>query len=211
MKKYKFNLKKRVIGLTGGIGTGKSTVGRYLATNYQLLVLDADIFAREAVKPDSLILQEIVNRYGNKILLSDNSLNRQELGNIIFSDINERRWIESKIHPYVRENLLIGVNQMPKKGIIVLVIPLLFEAKMTDLVTEVWVVSCSEAQQIQRLMQRDNITLSQAQERINSQMPLLEKCQKADIILDNSSTEEELLKQVDWAINTTDFMETNSS
>ncbi len=204
MKKHKFNFDKRIIGLTGGISTGKSTVGRYLATNYQLLVLDADIFAREAVKPDSLILQEIVNRYGDKILLSDRTLNRKELGNIIFSDVNERLWIESKIHPYVRENLLVGVNQMPKKGIIVLVIPLLFEAKMTDLVTEVWVVSCSESQQIQRLMERDQITLSQAKERINSQMSLLEKCQKADMVLHNSSTVEELLKQVDLAINKTE-------
>jgi len=83
----------------------------------------------------------------------------------------------------------------------VLVIPLLFEAEMTDLVTEIWVVSCTPQQQIARLMQRDNLTLEQAQARINSQMPLSEKCDRSDVVLNNSSTLEALKHQVDLALN----------
>ncbi|GAC1449680.1 MAG: dephospho-CoA kinase [Chamaesiphon sp.] len=187
----------RIIGLTGSIGTGKSTVSTYLASTYHLRVLDADIYARLAVQPGSLVLSQITERYGADILLSDGTLNRRHLGEIVFSIPAERQWLEQQIHPYVRQCLETELNDQDSTAI--LVVPLLFEASMTDLVTEIWVVSCSRSQQLERLMIRDRLTLEQAQARINSQMPIEEKCNKADVVLDNSSTLEVLLKQVDSA------------
>ncbi|MGB3655457.1 MAG: dephospho-CoA kinase [Rivularia sp. (in: cyanobacteria)] len=190
---------KRIIGLTGGIATGKTTVANYLANAYNLPILDADIYAREAVAADSPLLEQIVKRHGEKILLADGSLNREKLGEIVFNNQQERLWIDSLIHPYVSDRLSLGIKDISAKTLIS-VVPLLFEAGMTDLVTEIWVVSCSEKQQLERLMQRNQLTLEQAQVRINSQMPLSKKKKKADIVLDNSSNVDELLKQVDVAI-----------
>jgi dephospho-CoA kinase len=194
---------KRIIGLTGGIATGKTTVANYLATAYSLPIFDADIYARDAVSVKSPILQAIAQRYGEQILLADNSLNRPKLGEIIFTNQAERSWVENLIHPYVRDRLIVETRLIASRLIasrLVLVVPLLFEAQMTDLVTEIWVVSCSEQQQLARLMQRNNLTLEQAQARIHSQMPITEKAARADIILDNNSTKDALLKQVDLAL-----------
>ena len=198
----------RIIGLTGGIGTGKTTVSHYLATAYQLPVLDADIYAREAVQLGSPVLKAIAQRYGCDILLPDGSLNRRQLGQIVFSSPLERRWLEQQIHPYVRDRLVEAINELslgntPARSpdsTVVLVVPLLFEAGMTNLVTEIWVVRCCEQQQLQRLMQRDRLTLEQAQARIDSQLPIEEKAARADVVLDNSSTPDALLKQVDAAL-----------
>lgn len=189
---------RRIIGLTGGIGTGKSTVSHYLDTAYHLPILDADIYAREAVQKSSPILNAIAQRYGSEILQPDSTLNRQKLGQIVFSNSDERRWLEQQIHPLVRDRLSEEINKLTQQTA-VLVVPLLFEARMTDLVTEIWVVYCSKQQQLERLMQRDNLTLEQAQARINSQMPIEEKCDRADVVLDNSSTLSALIKQVDAA------------
>lgn len=193
-------LSRRLIGLTGGIGTGKSTVSHYLATAYQLPVLDADIYAREAVQLGSPVLGAIAERYGSNILLPDGTLNRSNLGQIVFSNPNERRWLEQQIHPYVRDRMLEVIHELPIQTVI-LVVPLLFEVGMTDLVTEIWVVCCSKQQQMERLMLRNQLTLEQAQARINSQLPIEEKVARADIVLDNSSTLEDLLKQVDLAVS----------
>jgi dephospho-CoA kinase len=193
-----YQMSKRIIGLTGGIATGKTTVANYLATAYSLPIFDADIYARDAVSVKSPILQAIAQRYGEQILLSDNSLNRVKLGEIIFNNQAERSWVEDLIHPYVRDRLIVETRLIA--SLLVLVIPLLFEAKMTDLVTEIWVVSCLEQQQLARLMQRNNLTLEEAQARIKSQMPIAEKAARADIILDNNSTKDALLKQADLAL-----------
>jgi len=190
---------KHIIGLTGGIATGKTTVANYLASAYNLPILDADIYAREAVSVDSPILLEIAQRYGKEILLADGNLNRQKLGEIIFNNQEERNWVEGLIHPYVGDRFLEEIA-VSSAETLVLVVPLLFEAGMTHLVTEIWVVSCSEQQQLERLMRRNNLTLEQAQARIISQMPITEKIARADVVLDNSSTLEVLLKQIDTAI-----------
>ncbi|AFZ01186.1 dephospho-CoA kinase [Calothrix sp. PCC 6303] len=191
---------KRLIGLTGGIATGKSTVAKYLAEIYNLPILDADIYAREAVNQGSLILTQIAERYGSEILLPNDNLDREKLGEIIFKNKLERQWLESKIHPYVRERFNQEIQKSPQETL-VLVIPLLFEAKITNLVTEIWVVSCSESQQLQRLINRNKLTPEQAQARISSQMPLTEKIALADVVLDNSQTLEVLLQQVDQVID----------
>jgi dephospho-CoA kinase len=189
---------KHLIGLTGGIATGKSTVANYLANTYNVPVLDADIYARDAVSAGSPILQAIAQRYGEQILLTDGSLNRQQLGEIIFNNREERKWVENTIHPYVRDRFLQEITKSPAQ-ILVLVVPLLFEADMTDLVTNIWVVSCSEEQQLERLVQRNQLTIKQAQARIQSQMPIAEKVSRANVVLNNSSNLEILVKQVDKA------------
>jgi dephospho-CoA kinase len=193
---------QRIIGLTGGIGMGKTAVSEYLATVHRFPILDADVYAREAVEPGSHILEEIVERYGSGILLPDGTLNRQRLGDIIFRSSPERLWLEQQIHPYVRDRFMAALNTSPLDNpqhtpTIVMVIPLLFEARMTDLVTETWVVRCSLDQQLERLMRRDRLSLKQAQARISSQMAIQKKTDRADVVLDNSSTLENLFKQVD--------------
>lgn len=189
---------RRLIGLTGGISTGKSTVARYLETTYNLPILDADIYARDAVKVGSKAIKAIASRYGASILLADGSLNRQQLGSIVFKDAYERQWLEKQIHPYVRDAFEKEISN--SLADIVIVVPLLFEAQMTDLVTEIWVVDCNPHQQLARLMQRESLTPKAAQARINSQMPLKEKCDRAHLVLDNSSSLESLFKQVDSAM-----------
>ncbi|MCT7986413.1 dephospho-CoA kinase [Laspinema sp. A4] len=191
---------KRQIGLTGGIATGKTTVSNYLKNHHHLPVFDADIYARKAVQIGSEVLNQIVKRYGSSLLLPDRSLNRQKLGEIVFTQPPEKQWLEEQIHPQVRDRFLREIAALPEQSTAVLVIPLLFEAQMTDLVTEIWVVSCPGDRQIQRLMERDGLTREQAQARINSQMPLAEKCVQADVILDNSSTIEHLIQQIDVAL-----------
>ncbi|MFM2061933.1 MAG: hypothetical protein RLZZ507_1603 [Cyanobacteriota bacterium] len=193
-------MSKRLIGLTGGIATGKSTVANYLATAYNLPLLDADIYARDAVSVGSPILAQIAQRYGKEeVLLADGNLNRLKLGEIIFNQPEERIWVENVIHPYVRKCFLKTIHES-SAPILVLVIPLLFEAGLENLVSEIWVVSCSEEQQKQRLIQRNNLSDEQAETRIKSQLPLSEKIARADVVLDNSSTLESLLKQVDEVI-----------
>lgn len=194
------NNERRIIGLTGGISTGKTTVSNYLAKTYQIPILDADIYAREVVKPNSLILEAILARYGDRLILSDGNLNRSALAEIIFQDSQEKQWLESKIHPLVRSRFVEQLQQLDYK-IVVLAIPLLFEAKMTDLVTEIWVVYCNEQQQLERLQKRDNLTLEQAQTRIASQLPLAEKVAQADVVLDNNSNYANLFAQIDLAMN----------
>jgi dephospho-CoA kinase len=192
-------LANRLIGLTGGIGTGKTTVSNYLAEKYNLPVLDADIYARQALAQDSPILQNVLARYGDRLKLPDTSLNRSALAEIIFNDPKEKQWLESKIHPFVRDRFTQEL-QRTQNDTIVLAIPLLFEANLTDTVTEIWVVSCDRSLQIARLQQRNGLTLEQAQARIDNQLPLSEKVALADIVLNNDADLEHLYAQVDFAL-----------
>ena len=102
---YLKRVPQRVIGLTGGIGMGKTTVSNYLAMVHHLPILDADVYAREAVQPSSRVLQEIVERYGARILMPDGMLDRLRLSDIIFQNPSERLWLEQQIHPYVRDRI----------------------------------------------------------------------------------------------------------
>lgn len=190
------------IGLTGGIATGKSTVSQYLIHQAKLPLLDADCFARDAVSPHSEGLRALAHRYGTKLLQKDGTLDRAQLAQIIFQDAAERSWVESLLHPYVRQRLAEGqrLAQAQKTAILVMDIPLLFEAQMTDLASEVWVVSCSSEQQLARLISRNHLTQAEGQARIESQMPLAQKCCLADVVLDNSGSLEMLFRQVDQVL-----------
>ncbi|MEB3358707.1 MAG: dephospho-CoA kinase [Synechococcales bacterium] len=199
---------RRIIGLTGGIGMGKTTVSDYLAKVHHLPVLDADVFARDAVQPPSPILNKIVERYGRAVLLPDGTLDRLRIGELVFSSGAERLWLEQQIHPYVRDRFESALQSPPLQSapIVVLVIPLLFEARMVDLVNEIWVVYCSDSQQEDRLMERlaqspgSRPDKAQVRARISSQMPIDKKKRRADVLLDNSAHPEALFKQVDAAL-----------
>ncbi|BBA79422.1 putative dephospho-CoA kinase [cyanobacterium endosymbiont of Rhopalodia gibberula] len=188
---------QRIIGLTGGIATGKTTVSNYINKIYKIPILDADIYAREAVQPNSPTLQEIFIRYGQLIKLPDGQLNRQILGDIIFNNSEERQWLESKIHPFIRNKFEKEISRL-KSSIIILSIPLLFEAELTSLVTEIWVVYCSYDKQIKRLIKNNKMTKKQAIKRIKSQISLEKKITLADVVLDNSLTPDALYQQVDF-------------
>ncbi|RMF68133.1 MAG: dephospho-CoA kinase [Cyanobacteria bacterium J069] len=199
----------RTIGLTGGVGMGKTTISNYLATVRQLPVLDADIYAREAVERGSAVLHEIIERYGPSVLMPNGRLDRARLGEIIFNSPPERLWIEQRIHPYVRDRITAELQELAQRhvAIAIVVVPLLFEARMTDLVNEIWVVNCSREQQIERLRQRDvegsgngRLSLEQIHARIDSQMPISQKISYANVIIQNASTLEDLFKQIDWAL-----------
>ncbi len=187
----------RLIGITGGIGTGKSTVTDYLRSRYHLPIWDADLYARSAVAVGSPILAAIARRYGKQILQPDGTLDRLRLGEIIFNDENERHWLETQIHPYVRDCFDREIDRLSADATAVLAIPLLFEAKMTDLVTEIWVVSCDRATQVRRIMARDNLNELAASKRIDSQMPLSDKIALADVNLDNSKSITDLEREID--------------
>ncbi|WP_373540431.1 dephospho-CoA kinase [Chamaesiphon sp.] len=191
----------RLIGLTGGIGTGKSTAADYLHRRYNLPILDADIYARDAVAIGSPILTAIGQRYGNKMIQPDGTLARPLLGAIVFSQPQERRWLEAQIHPYVRDCFVSKIANLPADATAVLAIPLLFEAKMTDLTTEIWVVSCDLHTQLERIMTRDGSDRAAAAVRIESQMSLADKIALADVHLDNSTNIADLAAQIDDRIS----------
>jgi len=194
---------QRRIGLTSGIGMGKTAISSYLAAQ-QIPVLDADIYAREAVEPNSRVLAEVMSRYGTNIVLPDGNLDRPRLAEIIFTSPAEKTWLEQQIHPFVRDRLETELRRLTDSPILLLVIPLLFEAQMTDLTTEVWVVHIPQAQQEQRLKARDRLNIDQIRARIDGQMAIAQKVRQADVVLDNTSSLEALYQQVDQALKTSE-------
>lgn len=191
---------QRIIGLTGGIATGKTTVSRYLAECHGLPVLDADIYARQAVAPGSAPLAAIAQRYGPHLLTPTGELNRPALGDIIFHNPTEKRWVETQIHPVVRQCFRAAMQDLAAAPLVIQAIPLLFEANLTDQVTEIWVVTCPEAMELARLMARDRLNEPDAIARIRSQWPLAEKVARADVVITNDGSLDELYAQVDAAI-----------
>ncbi|MEO0490473.1 MAG: dephospho-CoA kinase [Cyanobacteria bacterium J06659_2] len=192
---------QRIIGLTGGIATGKTTVSRYLAERHQLPILDADVYSRQAVALGSPILAAIAQRYGPDILLPDGNLDRRQLGAIVFQIPAEKQWLEQQIHPFVRDRFAQAMAQLPPEQTVVHAIPLLFEAKLEGQVSEIWVVTCDLQQQLERVMGRDRLSRDQAQARIDSQMSLTEKVALADVVINNSGTLVELYGRVDKAFS----------
>ncbi len=195
--------KRRIIGLTGGIATGKSTVSGYLKTQHKLPVLDADVYARQAVKKGGKVLSAIAHRYGPSSLLPDGTLNRPALGNIIFNNRAEKKWVEQQIHPFVRAQFETETKAFAPEQTLVYSIPLLFEADLTHLVSEIWVVFCDATQQKQRLMSRNQLSSDEAEARLSAQISLDKKCQKAAHVLDNTKSREHLFAQVDRLIHQT--------
>ena len=179
----------RVIGLTGGIATGKSSVARFFQAK-GALVIDADQLAREAVEPDSHGLAEVVAAFGRGVLAPDGSLDRKRLGELVFSDSARRSQLEGILHPEIKRLAEERITRAAATGhrVVFYVAPLLVEAGVTDRVDEVWVVTVRPDVQLQRLMLRDGISREQAQRIIDSQMPLSEKEKYGRVVIDNSGT-----------------------
>ena len=154
--------KQRRIGITGGIASGKSSVGKFLKEVKGFPILDADVYAQEALAPDTKLTKAILKKYGDVIRdhleKEKPTINRSALSKIIFADLKERIWLEKLIHPVVQERLKQELNKRKQAPVLALIIPLLFEAKMTAFCSEVWVVNCDETQQFERLMKRDRLT-----------------------------------------------------
>ena len=180
--------RQRRIGLTGGIASGKSSVGRLLAAQ-GLPVLDADVYAREALAPGSPGARAVADRYGAEVVLPGSAaapnLDRAALGRLVFADSAERRWLEQLVHPLVRQRFEQDLERLAQQATVVLMIPLLFETGLESLCSEVWLVDCDPEQQLQRLMARDGLSAPEAQARISAQWPLERKRPLADRLIDN--------------------------
>ena len=183
---------QRRIGLTGGIATGKSTVGQLLQEHHGLPVLDADHFAREALAPGTEAARAVLERYG--------TLDRPALASIVFGDPAERHWLEQLVHPLVRQRFDEELALMANQPAVVLMIPLLFEAGLEGLCSEVWLVDCDKRQQLARLMARNGLNQTEAQGRINAQWPLERKRLLADRTISNRGNPEELAGVVAEAV-----------
>ncbi|MGE1095509.1 dephospho-CoA kinase [Bacillus altitudinis] len=191
-----------VIGLTGGIASGKSTVSQMIKEK-GIRVVDADIIAKEAVSKGSAALHQIVQTFGEEVLLPNGELNRQQLGAIIFSDEEKRKKLNAIVHPEVRKEMLEqrdeGVSN--NETFVVLDIPLLFESKLEGLVDRIIVVYTTPELQLSRLMNRNDLSEEEALNRIHSQQPLEEKCQKADCVIENTKDLAFIRKQLENILN----------
>ena len=160
---------QRRIGLTGGIASGKSSVAALLKKR-GCPVLDADLYAREALTPGTSASNAVVSRYGNRVIKDGTSeIDRAGLASIVFNDPNERSWLEQLVHPIVQRRFDDALRALPDAPIVILMIPLLFEAGLEAWCSEIWVVRCTALQQKERLMARNNYTDTEATQRIAAQ------------------------------------------
>ena len=182
---------QRRIGLTGGIATGKSSVAHLLAQRHGLPVLDADGFAREALAPGSPGARAVLERYGARVRPGGRphdpsvAIERTSLGRIVFADPLERRWLEELVHPLVRQRFTAELERLAEEPMVVLMVPLLFEAGLESLCSEVWLVDCDEQQQLLRLIGRDRLNEAEARARIAAQWPLARKRMLVERRIDN--------------------------
>ncbi|ABS23488.1 dephospho-CoA kinase [Bacillus cytotoxicus] len=186
-----------VIGLTGGIASGKSTVSQMLR-ECNIPVIDADIVAREVVEQGKPAYNKIVEVFGKEILQEDGELNRQKLGSIVFHNEEKRMQLNGIVHPAVRKEMNEQKDRYIKEGVqaVVLDIPLLFEGNLTNLVDYVLVVAVSPSIQLERLMKRNGFSEEEAKVRIHSQMPLAEKITLGDKVIYNDGTIAETKEQL---------------
>jgi len=186
-----------VLGLTGGIGSGKSLVDaifRELGAD----VIDADALAREVVEPGQPALAEIVASFGSDVLLPDGRLNRARLAELIFGDAAARQRLNAITHPRIRRRMTEEVAARSlRPGVLILDIPLLYENGLGADVEKVIVVWVDPATQRQRVMERDGLTPEQTRQRIDAQMPLEEKRRRADHVIDNSGSPASTRRQVE--------------
>ncbi|MGE1015229.1 dephospho-CoA kinase [Bacillus wiedmannii] len=178
-----------VIGLTGGIASGKSTVSQ-MFRELSIPVIDADIIAREVVERGKPAYSKIVEVFGTEVLQEDGELDRPKLGSVVFYNEEKRLQLNKIVHPAVREEMNTQKEKYIKEGMqaVVLDIPLLFESKLTSLVDRVLVVAVKPHTQLERLMKRNNFSEEEATARIQSQMPLEEKVKNADEVINNDGT-----------------------
>jgi dephospho-CoA kinase len=185
-----------VLGLTGGIATGKSTVVNFFR-EYGFPIVDADQVARQVVETGQPGLLAIIAHFGQEILLGDGSLDRKKLGQLIFANPKERRQLDRLLDPILRAEITKQIAAKQQQSSLVIAdIPLLFEANYRQVMDQVAVVYTSEDKQLERLMARNLLTEEEAKQRIASQMSIELKKEQADIVFDNQGTLEETKQQV---------------
>nr|WP_086938437.1 dephospho-CoA kinase [Thaumasiovibrio occultus] len=184
-----------VVGLTGGIGSGKSTVADLFAEK-GIELIDADIIARNVVALGSVGLSKVSEHFGHDVLLEDGSLNRAKLREHIFNTPSDKQWLENLLHPMIREEMLRRIQQA-QSPYCLLVVPLLIENKLESLCDRVLVVDVSPETQIERTTQRDNVTMKQVQRILAAQARRETRLAKADDIIDNDASADNLLSQVE--------------
>jgi dephospho-CoA kinase len=187
----------KVIAITGGIGSGKSVVTK-LFESWGAKTVDADILAREVVEPDSEGFKRVITHFSEDMVLADGSLNRPRLASIIFSDPEQKKVLESILHPLIRERWLTKLEELKETGapIIAYIVPLFFEstAEMKE-IQKVVLISAPEETRIARIMARDHFPRNIAEQRIRAQLPDSVKIQKSDYVITNDSTLENLESQ----------------
>ncbi|XP_060607536.1 dephospho-CoA kinase domain-containing protein-like [Ruditapes philippinarum] len=187
-----------IVGLTGGIATGKSTVSQMLA-DLGCPIIDADVIARQVVEPGTKAWKKIQQTFGQDVFHENGQLNREKLGQIIFADSSKRTALNRITHPEIQKTMMWKLFMLFIKGhqFAVLDTPLLFESnKMVPYMAFTIVVSCKPEQQLERLKARNQLSENEALQRINSQMSLDEKCRLATFVIDNSGDLDQTKKQV---------------
>lgn len=188
----------QIIGITGGIASGKSSVSQYLK-ELGFTIVDADVASRAVVEPGEEAYLQVVKAFGEDLILSDGSIDRAKLGSIIFHDQEKRLLLNSIVHPAVRNWMRVETEKALATGAetVFMDIPLLFESKLTFMVEKTLLIYVDESVQLERLMNRNTLTKPDALARIRSQMPLKDKKALADAVVDNNGDIEETKKQVD--------------
>ncbi|WP_391202488.1 dephospho-CoA kinase [Psychrobacillus sp. L4] len=186
-----------IIGLTGSIASGKSTVSKMLK-ELGYPIIDADLVARIVVEKGTETLEAIKDIFGEVVISKDGTLNREKLGDIIFSSPHDRKQLNDIMHPAIREEMLRQKDVLLQDGYntIVMDIPLLFESKLQSYVNKILVVTVTEETQLVRLMARNNYSLEDAKARIQSQLPLSIKEKGADAVIYNNGTLEDTNEQL---------------
>ena len=174
----------KVIGLTGGISSGKSTVSQFLA-ELGAVIIDADKIGHEVLKPDSEVWREVVAAFGRQIITTNGEINREKLGEIVFSNSEARARLNQIMHPRIYDMVKTRLDEYRRQeaGIVVLEAPLLLEAGWTSLVDEVWVTTASEATVLKRLRERTGLSEKESLARIHSQLPAEERVKHADVVI----------------------------
>lgn len=187
-----------VIGLTGSIASGKSTVS-LMFDEFNIPVIDADKLARQVVEPDEPAYEEIVETFGEDMLRKDRTIDRKKLGEVVFANKEKLNKLNKIVHPAIRKRMIEKRDAYIKAGekCVVLDIPLLFENKLQHLVDRTVLVYVDESVQLERLMKRDHFTEDEAKQRINSQLSLKEKAKLADVIIDNNGSKHESFVQLE--------------
>ena len=184
----------KLIGLTGGIGSGKSTVAK-LFHELNIQYIDADDVAREVVQPGEDCLQQIINHFGQEVVKENGELNRANLRTIVFSDPEQRKILESITHPAIRKRMMEHIDNM--SGLYALLVhPLLFETGQNTLCDYTIAISVPRELQIERVMQRDHNTQEQVERILDTQLSNEARCSKADFILENTSNSADLSVKV---------------
>lgn len=187
----------KIIGLTGGIGSGKSTVSRLLI-ELGAVVIDTDKVGHGAFQPGNPSWQQVVSAFGKQIVAPDGEIDRKKLGEIVFGSPQARLKLEQIMHPAINEIVKARIEEYRRQGIttVVLEVPLLVEAGWTSFVDEVWVTTAPESVILKRLEERSGMTADESRARIRSQLPSEERLQHADVVIDTDCTLNELKARI---------------